>query len=580
MGYTDDENRDNQPSPIADTAGRIAADQINDRLQDFSKSISDASAKEAGKKAAEEAGKKAAGDTAKEIAGEVAKKAGKEAAKQGATHAAAAAASATGVGAPAGAAIEAASAVKRKMDQYGEEVLGTSVGLKDILIIIGVFFLVAIFLGTATVHGNVGSTSEKYSEDQTNETSVNKNLKGFRFIVEMIKKKFIDTDMEVGEWDPEYPLKESLDKNMEILNDAFDTAYKIAEEEDIPEIIMEHDYDYDLTMESFYSNGDPFESVNYAEFLSIISQKDTYNIENVTYSKYKKLLKPVKTNDNLRYLYCMKVKDDYATVRYYNDSSGAEIRLHEGQAPPTKADGSSYTVNEKEVLYGKVTLRHYDLKSLYEMLELEPNEKNAHWNANNIDMLDYQEKHIRFYGRDYDLGPEERTIWDWGFNEDKSPSQQDYENVDLDELIENEDLDDDLADKLRRLLEFAFSKLGTKYSQEKRNQEGYYDCSSFIAACFRAIGIQFGSYSPTAAEICRYCENAGYKVADGYTSDLRPGDVIFYSSGYNGRYKNVTHVALYVGNGMIIDASFSKGQVVYRPLWGANQIVSVCRPLR
>ena len=49
MGYTDDENRDNQPSPIADTAGRIAADQINDRLQDFSKSVSDASAKEAGK---------------------------------------------------------------------------------------------------------------------------------------------------------------------------------------------------------------------------------------------------------------------------------------------------------------------------------------------------------------------------------------------------------------------------------------------------------------------------------------------------------------------------------------------------
>ena len=33
--------------------------------------------------------------------------------------------------------------------------------------------------------------------------------------------------------------------------------------------------------------------------------------------------------------------------------------------------------------------------------------------------------------------------------------------------------------------------------------------------------------------------------------ELQPGDLIFYSFTSNGRYKNISHVAVYVGNGKV-----------------------------
>ena len=43
---------------------------------------------------------------------------------------------------------------------------------------------------------------------------------------------------------------------------------------------------------------------------------------------------------------------------------------------------------------------------------------------------------------------------------------------------------------------------------------------------------------------------------------IQPGDLIFWGAGGS------SHVALYVGGGMIIDASSSKNAVVERPIWG------------
>ena len=34
--------------------------------------------------------------------------------------------------------------------------------------------------------------------------------------------------------------------------------------------------------------------------------------------------------------------------------------------------------------------------------------------------------------------------------------------------------------------------------------------------------------------------------------NLQPGDLIFYSYTTNGRYKNISHVGIYVGDGMMI----------------------------
>ena len=67
---------------------------------------------------------------------------------------------------------------------------------------------------------------------------------------------------------------------------------------------------------------------------------------------------------------------------------------------------------------------------------------------------------------------------------------------------------------------------------------------------------------------------------------MKPGDIIFYrdtTSDKNlaaSRYRHVTHTAIYVGDGKMIDASSGKGEVVYRNVWGKDKIISVCRPLQ
>ncbi|QTH40269.1 C40 family peptidase [Cohnella sp. LGH] len=49
--------------------------------------------------------------------------------------------------------------------------------------------------------------------------------------------------------------------------------------------------------------------------------------------------------------------------------------------------------------------------------------------------------------------------------------------------------------------------------------------------------------------------------------ELTVGDLIFWSYEQNRRFMNITHVGIYAGNGKIIDASSSRGQVVYRNDW-------------
>ena len=60
--------------------------------------------------------------------------------------------------------------------------------------------------------------------------------------------------------------------------------------------------------------------------------------------------------------------------------------------------------------------------------------------------------------------------------------------------------------------------------------------------------------------------------------DLVPGDLIFWSYRPNGRFMNITHVGIYAGNGKVVDASSSKGQVIYRDLYCADKQVLYGRP--
>ena len=119
--------------------------------------------------------------------------------------------------------------------------------------------------------------------------------------------------------------------------------------------------------------------------------------------------------------------------------------------------------------------------------------------------------------------------------------------------------------------ELAMTKIGCQYSQDKRYQEGYYDCSSLVQRLYKETGIDLPATAATQGEYC-------YKNAMLINKkDLRPGDLIFYSYEKNGEFRNISHVAIYVGDGKMVHAANPSRGVVLDPL-RTNSVVFYARP--
>ena len=122
----------------------------------------------------------------------------------------------------------------------------------------------------------------------------------------------------------------------------------------------------------------------------------------------------------------------------------------------------------------------------------------------------------------------------------------------------------------------ALARLGKPYSQAKRDSGDYYDCSSLTYYAYKEAGITLSYHgSNTAASQGQLLSDRGCEIA---YEDIQPGDLIFYSFTRNGRYRNISHVAVYAGNGYLVDASSSKGYVVFRPVYSTGKIVMCGRP--
>jgi cell wall-associated NlpC family hydrolase len=139
---------------------------------------------------------------------------------------------------------------------------------------------------------------------------------------------------------------------------------------------------------------------------------------------------------------------------------------------------------------------------------------------------------------------------------------------------ELEDLYNDLpnSDKGSKIVQLAMTRLGDPYLQEKRGQGRFTDCSYLTLWSYRQVGIKLPA---TAAEQARFCVNKKITISK---KDLVPGDLVFWSHKPNGRFMNITHVGIYAGGGKVIDASYSKGKVVYRNLFESNKQVLYGRP--
>ena len=106
-----------------------------------------------------------------------------------------------------------------------------------------------------------------------------------------------------------------------------------------------------------------------------------------------------------------------------------------------------------------------------------------------------------------------------------------------------------------------------KYSQKKRMRKGYYDCSALVWKGYKAYkkyNKKLGSSKRalSAGDLFDYLNKKKKIVYYGYTGmdNMKPGDLIFYGDYANavkystpGRTLNIYHVAMYAGNGEVVE---------------------------
>ncbi|MDL2218069.1 NlpC/P60 family protein [Christensenellaceae bacterium OttesenSCG-928-M15] len=118
------------------------------------------------------------------------------------------------------------------------------------------------------------------------------------------------------------------------------------------------------------------------------------------------------------------------------------------------------------------------------------------------------------------------------------------------------------------IVQGAAKRVGTPYST--------LDCSKLVQTVYAEVGV---SLPRTSVEQAKYCYNNGYTIS---ASQMQPGDLIFWSKNTCkcGRWQEIHHTGIYIGNGQIIDASSAKGRVVLRDVWSGStySIVMYARP--
>jgi cell wall-associated NlpC family hydrolase len=130
-------------------------------------------------------------------------------------------------------------------------------------------------------------------------------------------------------------------------------------------------------------------------------------------------------------------------------------------------------------------------------------------------------------------------------------------------------------EKVVKALRWGYKKVGKyHYSQARRMNKNYFDCSSFVYRCYRAAGkylVSKASWAPVAADIGRYYVQKKCQIkptGSSYSeSKLRPGDLICFggkTAQKNGRYKRIYHIAIYIGNGKTLESSSSSNNVVIK----------------
>ncbi|MGI6161640.1 MAG: peptidoglycan-binding protein [Christensenellales bacterium] len=116
------------------------------------------------------------------------------------------------------------------------------------------------------------------------------------------------------------------------------------------------------------------------------------------------------------------------------------------------------------------------------------------------------------------------------------------------------------ASKVEQLIAVATQQLGKRYVLGTAGTKTF-DCSGLVHYSLNKVGYKIGRFN--AAGYSRYSKWTNITSM----SNLKRGDLLFFKT--NG--KAIGHTGIYIGNGMMIDASSSNGKVVKRscttPYW-------------
>lgn len=115
------------------------------------------------------------------------------------------------------------------------------------------------------------------------------------------------------------------------------------------------------------------------------------------------------------------------------------------------------------------------------------------------------------------------------------------------------------------------------YSQPKRAESGYYDCSALVWKAYKeCAGLDFGNayYPGTTVTESAWCKANGRMVKGGYTykkvkkMQINPGDIVFKSEDMKNPYGTTYHVEMFTG--YACTGYDSKGKPEVTSLWAAR----------
>jgi cell wall-associated NlpC family hydrolase len=109
------------------------------------------------------------------------------------------------------------------------------------------------------------------------------------------------------------------------------------------------------------------------------------------------------------------------------------------------------------------------------------------------------------------------------------------------------------------MVKAAASQMGTTYTWGGTTAQGGFDCSGLVLWAAKKSGVKIPSGIRTADQLSNSAKKVDIK-------QLKPGDLVFFDASDRLGPGQADHVAIYAGNGMIIDASYSNDKIMRRPL--------------